>query len=109
MKKSIFVALFAMVVCASAAFAQTKFAKSKKVTESEVPVAVMQAFEKDGANIEKGTWKLYYTEERSSTQARTTFTPERYEFTGKRNGEKVVLVYKPNGEAETSKGIDANK
>ena len=109
MKKSIFVALFAMVMCASATFAQTKFEKTKKVTESEVPVAVMQAFEKDRADFEKGSWKLYFSEERSATQAKSTFTPERYEFTGKRNGEKVMLVYKPNGELETSKGVGAKK
>lgn len=107
MKKLICATLFAILICGTAAFAQNKFEKSKVLTESEVPVVIMQAFEKDYSNLGKGTWKVYFSEQKSATQAKSIFTPERYEFTGKNNGEKIQLVYKANGELESSKGAGA--
>lgn len=107
MKKLICASLFAILVCGTAAFAQNKFEKSKVLTESEVPVVIMQAFEKDYSNLGKGTWKVYFSEQKSATQAKSIFTPERYEFTSKNNGEKIQLVYKANGELESSKGTGA--
>ncbi len=107
MKKSIIIALVAVALCGTAAVAQNKFEKSKKLTESEVPVVVMQSFAKDFANLEKGVWKVYFSETKSLVQGRSTFTPERYEFTGKENGEKIQLNYSPTGELESKKGASA--
>jgi hypothetical protein len=104
MKKVFLMTLFAVVVCGVSAFAQSANEKSKKVTKEEVPVAVIQAFEKDYSKLEdKGSWKVYFTE--TNEDGKTVFTPERYIFTGKDNGEKISLAYSPSGTLESSKGV----
>ena len=90
------------------AFAQNTFEKSKKLSKDEVPVAVMQSFQKDFGNLEdKGSWKLHYTEK--TENGKTVFTPERYIFFGKDNGEKISLSYSPSGTLESSTGADNAK
>jgi hypothetical protein len=106
MKKSIIIALFAFVVGIGGAFAQTSFEKTKKLTDSEVPVAVIKAFQQEHADV-KGMWKLYYTEEK--VQGKTTFTPTYYSFVGKKDGEKVVFNYAPDGTPTEGKGSGAKK
>lgn len=104
MKRSVIIALFAVIACGGTAFAQNAFEKSKKLSKEEVPVAVLQAFEKDFSNLQdKGFWTLYYIEK--TAEGKTIFTPERYTFTGKNNGEKVILTYSANGTLESSKGV----
>jgi hypothetical protein len=106
MKKLFFIALFAAGVGVGSAFAQSTFEKSKKLSNDEVPVAVMQSFQKDFSNLEdKGYWKLYYTEE--NVNGKPVFTPEHYTFTGKKDGEKVLVTYSPTGNLEESKGVTA--
>ena len=104
MKKVFLMTLFAVMVCGISAFAQSANEKSKKVTKEEVPVAVIQAFEKDFSKLEdKGSWKVYFTEK--SEDGKTVFTAERYIFSGKENGEKISLTYSPTGTLENSKGV----
>jgi hypothetical protein len=106
MKKAILIVLFAAVAGVGSAFAQTTFEKSKKINKDEVPVAVMQAFQKEYGNLDdKGYWKVYYTEKQVS--GKTVFTPERYQFNGKKDGEKVLLTYSANGNLENSKGANS--
>ena len=106
MKKSILITLFAIVL-SGAAFGQSAYEKSKVVQREEVPAAVMQAFEKDFASVEKGTWKLYYSEKFDGSK--TTFTPEHYTFTGKKDGEKIHLTYSTAGVLEDSKDSSRGK
>ena len=103
MKKSLIVALFALFVCGGTAFAQkSSFDKSKKVTESEVPVAVVKAFQQEHSDLkDQGYWKLFYTEK--TENGRTTFTPERYTYNAKKDGEKIVLTYSVDGTLESTK------
>ena len=109
MKKSLIIALFALFVCGGTAFAQkSTFEKSKKVTESEVPVAVVKAFQQDHSDLQdKGYWKLHYTEQTEG--GRTTFTPERYTYNAKKDGEKIVLTYSTDGVLESNKESNAKK
>lgn len=96
--------LFAAGVGVISAVAQNTFEKSKKLSKDEVPVAVMQSFQKDFSSLdEKGYWKLYYTEK--TENGKTVFTPEYYTFTGKNNGEKVVLTFSTTGTLASSKGV----
>lgn len=104
MKKSLIIALFAFLVSAGGAFAQTTFEKTKKLTESEVPVAVIKSFQKDHSDM-KGVWKLHYTE--STVQGKTIFTPDYYSFNGKKDGEKIVLKYMADGTLNDSKSAGA--
>ncbi|MEO5978257.1 MAG: hypothetical protein ABIS36_21770 [Chryseolinea sp.] len=107
MKKSLIIAAFALLV-SSAGFAQTSFEKTKKLTESEVPVAVIKSFQKDHSDLQdKGTWKLHYSEK--TVQGRTVFTPEYYTFNAKKDGEKIVLNYAADGTLDTSKDNGARK
>lgn len=109
MKKSLIVALFAMFVCAGTAFAQkSTFEKSKKLTDNEVPVAVVKAFQQEHSDLQdKGYWKLHYTEKNEN--GRTTFTPERYTYNAKKDGEKIVLTYSPEGILESTKDSNGKR
>lgn len=106
MKNAILIVLFAAVASVGSAFAQTTFEKSKKINKDEVPVAVMKAFEKEyGTLDEKGYWKVYYTEK--TVNGKTVFTPERYTFNGKKEGEKIMLTFSTTGTLENSKGANS--
>ena len=52
MKRVFLIVLFAAGVGVISAFAQNTFEKSKKLSKDEVPVAVMQSFQKDFSNLE---------------------------------------------------------
>ena len=104
MKRVFLIVLFAAGVGVISAFAQNALEKSKKLSKDEVPVVVMQAFQKDFSNLEdKGTWKAHYTEK--TENGKTVFTPEYYTFAGKNNGEKVLLTFSPEGALQNSKGV----
>jgi hypothetical protein len=109
MKKSLIVALFALFVCGGTAFAQkSTFEKSKKLTDAEVPVVVVKAFQQEHSDLQdKGYWKLHYTE--STENGKTTFTPEHYTYNAKKDGEKIVLTYSPAGVLENTKDSGAKK
>jgi hypothetical protein len=102
MKKMILIVLFAAVAGVGSAFAQSVNERSKRITKDEVPAAVKQSFLKDYSDIEdKGYWRVYYTEK--TENGKTVFTPERYTFNGKKDGEKVELTYNTEGILETPK------
>jgi hypothetical protein len=104
MKRVLLMVLFAAGVGVISAFAQNTSEKSKKLSKDEVPVVVMQSFQKDFSNLEdKGYWRLHYTEKTEG--GKTVFTPEYYTFTGKNNGEKVLLTYSTSGALASSKGV----
>jgi hypothetical protein len=106
MKKAFIIALFAAFICSGAVHAQTTFEKTKKLTQSEVPVAVIKSFQKDHSDLQdKGYWKLHYSEK--TVEGKTVFTPEHYSYNAKKDGEKVVLTYTTDGTLETSKGNGA--
>lgn len=94
--------LFAAVAGFGSAFAQSINEKSKRITHDEVPAAVKQAFLKDHSDLEnKGYWRVYYTEK--TENGKTVFTPERYTFNGKKDGEKISLTYSKDGMPEETK------
>ena len=103
MKKSLIIAVFTLFVCGGSAFAQqSTFVKNKKLTDSEVPVAVVKAFQQEHSDLQdKGYWKLHYTE--TITNGKSTFTPEYYTYNAKKDGEKIVVTYSPAGVQENSK------
>ena len=109
MKNSLIVALFALFACAGTAFAQNStFEKSKKLTESEVPVAVVKSFQQDHSDLQdKGYWKLHYTEKIEN--GKTTFTPEHYTYNAKKDGQKIVLTYSTDGVLEPNKTTSGSK
>jgi hypothetical protein len=109
MKNSLIVALFALFLCGGTAFAQTStFEKSKKLAESEVPVAVVKSFQQDHSDLQdKGYWKLHYTEKIEN--GKTTFKPERYTYNAKKDGEKIVLTYSIDGVLEPTKDSSGSK
>ncbi|MEJ7645080.1 MAG: hypothetical protein WKF87_10835 [Chryseolinea sp.] len=107
MKKAFLITLFAVCVSGSVAFAQS-FDKTKKLTESEVPVVVMKSFQKDYSDLQdKGFWKLHYSEE--TVGGKTVFTPGYYSFNAKKGGEKVVLTFTTDGTLDSSKGNGSTK
>lgn len=107
MKKAILIVLFAAAAGIGSAFAQTTFEKSKKINKDEVPVAVMQAFQKEHGDLDdKGYWKIHYTEKKQAN-GKTLFTPVRYTFNGNKGGEKVLLAYSTTGTLENSKGANS--
>ena len=102
MKKVILIVLFAAVAGVGSAFAQSINEKNKKISNDEVPVAVKQAFLKDHSDLEnKGYWRVYFTEK--TENGKTVFTPEKYTFSGKKDGEKVSLTYNADGTPEAPK------
>ncbi len=99
-----FIAVF---IGGSAAIAQS-FDKTKKLTESEVPVVVIKSFQKDYSDLQrKGYWKLHYSEK--TVGGKTVFTPGYYSFNGKKDGEKIVLSFTTDGTLENSKGTGTSK
>ena len=106
MKKAILIVLFAAAAGVGSTFAQLSSEKNKKINSDEVPSAVTQAFEKDYGNLdEKGYWKVYFTEKQ--VNGKTVFTPVRYTFSGKKDGEKILLTYSTTGTLENSKGANS--
>ena len=103
MKKVILIVLFAAVTGIGSAFAQAINEKTKRISNDEVPAAVKQAFLKDHSDLEnKGYWRVYYTEKNEN--GKTVFTPEKYTFNGKKDGEKISVTYTADGTPETPKG-----
>lgn len=78
--------------------------KNAVIDETEVPVAVRQAFEQDfGAIPEGGQWKVYYRLEELGT--RLVAQPRWYSFTKKENGTRIEARFSPKGELMFSKGL----
>jgi hypothetical protein len=102
MKNMILIVLFAAVAGVGSAFGQAINERNKNINYDEVPAAVKQAFLKDHSDLEdKGYWRVYYTEK--TENGKTVFTPEKYTFSGKKDGEKVSFTYAPDGTLENPK------
>ncbi len=103
--KAGFIFTLALVVLAGAASAQ-KIERSKKLTQEEVPVNVVQALHKDYSTLpEKGTWKLYFIEDTYTSK----LTPQLYSFSCKKDGgEKVEVFFKPDGTTDHANGVQAS-
>ena len=101
--KTRFISTLAFVVLAYGASAQ-KTELSKVLSKDEVPVVVVQTLQKDFTNLtEKGTWKMFYIEDVRTTK----LTPEFYEYSCKKDGEKIELYFKPDGTLDHAKGMNA--
>ena len=106
MKKVMFIVLFAAVAGVGSAFAQSINEKTKRITNDEVPAVVKQAFLKDHSDLEnKGYWRVEYTERNEN--GKTIFTPQKYTFYGKKDGEKISLTYAADGTPEPQKETDS--
>jgi hypothetical protein len=103
--KTRFVLILIMAVLAVSVYAQ-KIELARQVTRDEVPMPVLVAFQKDFPNLtatESGIWKLYYTEDLKTKK----LTPRLYEFSFRKDGERVEINYKPTGILDHVKGIEA--
>ena len=100
--KAGFVLALAFAVVAGAASAQ-KLQRSKKLTQEEVPVTIVQSLQKDYSSLtDKGTWKLFYSEDAVSSK----LTPDFYMYSCKKEtGEKVEIFFKPDGTVDHAKGV----
>ena len=108
MKKVILIVLFAAVAGIGSAFAQSINEKTKRISNDEVPAAVKQAFLKDHSDLEnKGYWRVHYTEKNEN--GKTIFTPEKYTFNAKKDGEKISLTYNTEGALEAPNEPNPNQ
>jgi hypothetical protein len=100
--KAGFVLALAFAMVAGVASAQ-KLQRTKKLTQEEVPVMIVQSLQKDYSNLaDKGTWKLYYSEVPGSSK----LTPDFYTYSCKKDtGEKVEIFFKPDGTVDHAKGV----
>ncbi len=101
MKKIIVAAL--LTVSAHLSFAQ-EVSESVRVTAEQVPVAVLQAYEKEIGTIpDGGTWTVRV--KRSSDKGKEVTVPVWYTYTNRKQKEKVEVKFSPSGEIEQSKGV----
>ncbi len=110
MKRVIFV--FAMLIASISAFAQAPIEETKKISQEEVPAAVLKSFDADFVSPlaeTNGVWWVVYTKYSEGIQGRLTekevFRPIAYIFKGhgKHKGE---ARYTAEGKLESSKGLD---
>ena len=98
-----------LVVCLSFLSSMLVFAqnieKTKKIGKDEVPAVVQNSLEK-GFSISPndGTWTLNYSENGTAGQA-PTLKVESYTFRQKKDGNKVVIYFSPEGVVEHSRGV----
>src|SRR4051812_44885990 len=90
----------AFVVVAASASAQT-VQRTRRVTQEEVPVTIVQSLQKDFNVGNKGGWRVYYTE----NTANATVAAQFYVFTGKSDGKKIEIYYNPDGTVDHAKGV----
>jgi hypothetical protein len=99
MKKIIVAAL--LMISAHLSFAQ-EVSESARVTPEQVPVAILQAYEKEiGSLPDGGTWTVRV---KRSTDKGTT-TPVWYKYTNRKSREKIEVRFSPAGEIEEAKGV----
>ena len=86
-------------------FAQTMSNKKKAdIKETEVPVAVRTAFDKEFKDLSgSGSWSIDYSTTRRD--GKTIATPIWYTFSGKNSGEKTEIRFLPDGRLKSTRGI----
>lgn len=101
MKKIIITAL--LIISAQFTFAQ-QISESARVTSEQVPVAVIQAFEKEIGSIpEGGTWTVRI--KRSTALGKAAATPLWYKYTNRKDKDRIEVRFSPDGEIEEAKGV----
>jgi hypothetical protein len=99
MKKIIVAAL--LMISAQLSFAQ-EVSESARVAPEQVPVAILQAYEKEiGSLPDGGTWTVRV--KRSAVKGTTT--PIWYKYTNRNAKEKIEVRFNPSGEIEEAKGV----
>ncbi len=90
----------AFVAVVASVSAQT-IQRTRRITQEEVPVSIVQSLQKDFNVADKGSWRLYYRE----NTVNATLAPQFYVFSGKSEGKKVEIYYNPDGSVDHAKGI----
>ena len=94
----------AILALSAGAFAQaTGVLKNKKITQEEVPVVVMAAFQKDFPQKAEGVWSVFYSVQPAGG-GQVQVMPRWYVFTAKTD-HKAVVQYSPGGKLERSRGM----
>jgi hypothetical protein len=99
------IVLFLAVISFSTTSAQNMVSKRQsQINESEVPVAVRQAFLRDFDQAPKdGLWTVYFSTVRQD--GKTVATPIWYTFSRNEAGVKVEVRYLPDGKLKSARGI----
>ncbi len=101
MKKII--AFTLLMISAQLLFAQ-EISESVRVSPEQVPVTILQAYEKEiGAIPEGGTWTVRI--KRSTIQGKATTTPIWYTYNNRKSKDKIEVKFSPEGKIERSKGV----
>lgn len=110
MKRVIFV--FTVLIASISTFGQAPIEESKKISQEEVPAAVLKSYDADFVSPlaqANGVWWIVYTKYNESVQGRLTdkevFRPIAYIFKG-RGKNKGEARYSADGKLESSKGLD---
>lgn len=110
MKRVIFV--FTVLIASIGAFGQTPIEETKKISQEEVPAAVLKSYDTDFVSPlaqTNGVWWIVYTKYSESVQGRLTekevFRPLAYIFKG-HGKNKGQARYSVDGKLESSKGLD---
>jgi hypothetical protein len=78
--------------------------ESVSVTPEQVPVSIIQSYEKEIGSIpEGGTWTVRV--KRSTIKGKATTTPVWYTYTNRQNKEKIEVKFSPAGEVTQAKGV----
>src|SRR5262245_60196357 len=99
MKAGLILTLVLAVVIGSASAQGIQ--RTKRVTQAEVPVTIVQSLEKDFNITDPGNWKVQYRQNVNSSIA-----VQYYIFAGENQGKKVEIFYKPDGTVDHAKGIE---
>jgi hypothetical protein len=89
--------VFTVATLASAQTVQ----RTRRVTQEEVPVKIVQSLQKDFNVVDKGNWRVYYQENTTNATVSAKF----YLFTGKSDGKKIEVYYNPDGTVDHAKGV----
>ena len=82
--------------------------KTEKIHESQVPVAIRQAFESDFGKVpEDGYWTANFIVERDNS--RSVAKPLSYTYHKKNKSDKIEIRYTATGELDYAKGVEALK
>jgi hypothetical protein len=93
------------ILCAATTVFSQSLRKTEKINAEQVPVAILESFQKDFGKIpEDGYWTANIEIERDG--ARSVVKPLSYTFHKKNKDEKVEVRYAPDGKLEFVKGLE---
>ncbi|HNP94727.1 MAG TPA: hypothetical protein PKJ63_03835 [Cyclobacteriaceae bacterium] len=112
-KLMICAALFVFI--SGSAFAQAQsllYPESKNLKVDEVPITILNSFEKDFANSirpDDGKWSVTYIEQPEKGKTYQRFRPVSFSFKSKKKGsDNIIITYSPEGELKSVEGITAH-